>query len=112
MGPEFEDQVAEEEAMNGETWTNYEFQPAPRDLLCQFRRPGLDQVWVGYGRDIYLSSYATDLQWRLTGIARDITSAQWSGPRFFGLTKRAATARATPDNPLTGAQMVSENADG
>jgi len=48
----------------------------------------------------------------LTRIARDITGAQWSGPRFFGLTKRAATARATPDNPLTGAQMVSENADG
>ena len=39
--------------------------------------------------------------------ARDITGAQWSGPRFFGLTKRAATARATPDNPLTGAQIVS-----
>ena len=71
MGPEFEDQVAEEEAMNGETWTNYEFQPAPRDLLCQFRRPGLNLVWVGYGRNIYLSSYATDLQWRLTGIARE-----------------------------------------
>jgi Protein of unknown function (DUF2924) len=48
----------------------------------------------------------------LTGIARDITGAQWSGPRFFGLTKRAATARATPGNPLTGAQIVSENADG
>ena len=57
--------------MNGETWTNYEFQPAPRDLLCQFRRPGLNLVWVGYGRNIYLSSYATDLQWRLTGIARE-----------------------------------------
>ena len=48
----------------------------------------------------------------LTGIARDIARAQWSGPRFFGLTKRAATPRATPDNPLTGAQIVSENADG
>ena len=33
----------------------------------------------------------------LTKIARDITGAQWSGPRFFGLTKRSATATATPD---------------
>ena len=48
----------------------------------------------------------------LTRIARDVTGAQWSGPRFFGLAKRAARARATPNNPLTSAQMVSRNADG
>ena len=40
----------------------------------------------------------------LTKIARDITGAQWSGPRFFGLTKRSAAATATPDNLLTGAK--------
>jgi len=31
----------------------------------------------------------------LTKIALHITGAQWSGPRFFGLTKRSATATAT-----------------
>ena len=35
----------------------------------------------------------------LTKIALHITGAQWSGPRFFGLTKRSGTAKAKPDNP-------------
>jgi hypothetical protein len=48
----------------------------------------------------------------LTKIARDITGAQWSGPRFFGLTKRSAAATATPDNLLTGAEMISETSNG
>jgi hypothetical protein len=48
----------------------------------------------------------------LTKIARDITGAQWSGPRFFGLTKRSATATATPDNLLTSAEMISETSNG
>jgi len=47
----------------------------------------------------------------LTRIARDITGAQWSGPRFFGLTKRSGTAKAKPDNPLTGEEMDSENSN-
>src|SRR5271157_4627766 len=47
----------------------------------------------------------------LTGIARDVTGAQWSGPRFFGLTKRSGTAKAKPDNPLTGEEMDSENSN-
>ena len=29
----------------------------------------------------------------LTQIAREITGAHWSGPRFFGLTKRRAALR-------------------
>ena len=48
----------------------------------------------------------------LTKIARDITGAQWSGPRFFGLTKTSATAAATPDDVLNGAQTISENPNG
>ena len=48
----------------------------------------------------------------LTKIALHITGAQWSGPRFFGLTKRSATATATPDKLLTGEEMHSENANG
>jgi len=48
----------------------------------------------------------------LTKIARDITGAQWSGPRFFGLTKTSATAAATPDDVLNGAQTIAENSNG
>jgi hypothetical protein len=48
----------------------------------------------------------------LTKIALDITGAQWSGPRFFGLTKTPATATATPENVLNSAQTISENSNG
>jgi hypothetical protein len=48
----------------------------------------------------------------LTKIALDITGAQWSGPRFFGLTKTPPTATATPENVLNGAQTISENSNG
>jgi hypothetical protein len=48
----------------------------------------------------------------LTKIARDITGAQWSGPRFFGLTKTSGTATATPDNVLNGAETIVEPSNG
>src|SRR5260370_41817175 len=48
----------------------------------------------------------------LTKIARDITGAQWSGPRFFGLTNRSRTAGATPDNLLIDAETSSETSNG
>ena len=48
----------------------------------------------------------------LTKIARDITGARWSGPRFFGLTQRSATAAAATDNLLTGEEMTSANPNG
>jgi hypothetical protein len=48
----------------------------------------------------------------LTRIAGDITGAQWSGPRFFGLTKRLSTATATPDNLSIGEEIHSENSNG
>ncbi len=81
-------------------------------------KPGSRLVREWHGRTYTVSVIDDGFEFQgktyrsLTGIARDITGAQWSGPRFFGLTKRSGTARATPDNPLTGAQMVSENADG
>ena len=88
--------------------------PPPRPKI----KPGsrLVHEWHGRTHTVCVTDDGFEFQGKsyrsLTKIARDITGAQWSGPRFFGLTKRAATARATPDNPLTGAQMVSENADG
>jgi hypothetical protein len=48
----------------------------------------------------------------LTKIARDITGAQWSGPRFFGLTKTSGTAPAPPDNVLNGAETIVEPSNG
>ena len=46
----------------------------------------------------------------LTKIARDITGAQWSGPRFFGLKRTSATA--TPANILNGAATIAESSNG
>lgn len=48
----------------------------------------------------------------LTKIALDITGAQWSRPRFFGLTKTSATATATLDKVLSGAERIPENSNG
>jgi Protein of unknown function (DUF2924) len=48
----------------------------------------------------------------LTEIARHITAAHWSGPRFFGLTKRSASARASRDNLSTSEEeRISEKSD-
>jgi Protein of unknown function (DUF2924) len=80
-------------------------------------KPGsrLVREWHGRTRTVCVTDDGFEFQGKtyrsLTGIARDITGAQWSGPRFFGLTKRAATARATPDNLLTGEEMNSENSN-
>ncbi len=81
-------------------------------------KPGsrLVREWHGRTHTVCVTDDGFEFQGKtyrsLTRIARHITGAQWSGPRFFGLTKRSAMETATPDNPLTGAQMVSENADG
>jgi hypothetical protein len=39
--------------MIGLDWTNYAYHPAPRSLLCQFRRQDGDYLWqfVGYAKD-------------------------------------------------------------
>ena len=81
-------------------------------------KPGsrLVREWHGRTHTVWVTDDGFEFQGKpyrsLTRIARDITGAQWSGPRFFGLTKRSATATATPDNQLTGAQMISENSSG
>ena len=81
-------------------------------------KPGsrLVREWHGRTHTVCVTDDGFEFQGKsyrsLTKIALDITGAQWSGPRFFGLTKRSATATATRDNRLTGAQMASENANG
>ena len=39
-------------------------------------------------------SYAGRNYRSLSAIARDITGARWSGPRFFGLTNKTGTSDA------------------
>ena len=81
-------------------------------------KPGsrLVREWHGRTHTVCVTDDGFDFQGKsyrsLTKIARDITGAQWSGPRFFGLTKRSATATATPDNLATGAEMASESGNG
>ena len=81
-------------------------------------KPGsrLVREWHGRTHTVCVTQDGFEFQGKsyrsLTKIARDITGAQWSGPRFFGLTKRSATATATPDNLLTGEEMISENSNG
>jgi hypothetical protein len=64
-------------------------------------KPGgrLVREWHGRTHSVVVLDDAFEFEGRryrsLTHIAREITGAHWSGPRFFGLTKRsAATAEA------------------
>jgi len=79
-------------------------------------KPGSRREWRGRTHTVCVTDDGFEFQGKsyrsLTKIAHDITGAQWSGPRFFGLTKRSATATATPDNLATGAQTASENSNG
>ena len=81
-------------------------------------KPGsrLVREWHGRTHTVCVTDVGFEFQGKtyrsLTEIARDITGAQWSGPRFFGLTKRPATGAATPDSVSTGEEMHSENANG
>ncbi len=46
----------------------------------------------------------------LTKIALDITGAQWSGPRFFGLTKTPSAAM--PDDASNSGEIIPESSNG
>jgi hypothetical protein len=52
-------------------WINHALHPAPRTLLCQFRRPQWNRPVVCYITDFLPDRNVTDLEWRLTGIARE-----------------------------------------
>lgn len=63
--------------------------PPPSSL-----RPGTRLVREWNGRTISVLAIADGFLWEertyasLTAIAREVTGARWSGPRFFGLTSR------------------------
>ncbi len=81
-------------------------------------KPGsrLVREWHGRTHTVCVTDVGFEFQGTtyrsLTKIAHDITGAQWSGPRFFGLAKRSATATAMPINLLMGEEMNSENRNG
>jgi hypothetical protein len=81
-------------------------------------KPGsrLVREWHGRTHTVCVTDAGFEFQGKtyrsLTKIALDITGAQWSGPRFFGLTKTPGTATATPENILNGAETISENSNG
>ncbi len=81
-------------------------------------KPGsrLVREWHGRTHNVCVTDDGFEFQGKtyrsLTKIALDITGAQWSGPRFFGLTKTPATATATPDNVLNGAETIVEPSNG
>jgi hypothetical protein len=88
--------------------------PAPRPKI----KPGsrLVREWHGRTHTVCVTDDGFEFQGKsyrsLTKVARDITGAQWSGPRFFGLTKRPATARTAPDNLWTDEELNSEKSHG
>jgi hypothetical protein len=59
--------------MIGEDWTSYQLYPAPGELLCQFRREVPHHAeFVGYPRDFPALSNIANLEWKLTGIAKEL----------------------------------------
>jgi len=61
----------------------------------------LVRQWRGHMHTVLVHTYGFEHEGRLyrslTAIAERITEAHWSGPRFFGLTRRArALAGAKP----------------
>jgi hypothetical protein len=81
-------------------------------------RPGsrLVREWHGRTHTVCVTDDGFEFQGKayrsLTKIAFDITGAQWSGPRFFGLTKTSPTGTATLDSVLNSAPMNPKDANG
>jgi Protein of unknown function (DUF2924) len=79
-------------------------------------KPGsrLVREWHGRTHVVTVSDLGFEFEGKayksLTKIAQDITGAQWSGPRFFGLTKppSAGTTKEASGNGL----MIAESANG
>ena len=81
-------------------------------------KPGsrLVREWHGRTHTVCVTDDGFEFQGKayrsLTKIAFDITGAQWSGPRFFGLAETSPTGTATLDNVPNSARTISENSDG
>jgi hypothetical protein len=88
--------------------------PSPTPKIKSGSR--LVREWHGRTHTVCVTDDGFDFRGKsyrsLTKIARDITGARWSGPRFFGLTKTSATATAMPNDRLIGAETISETPNG
>jgi Protein of unknown function (DUF2924) len=79
-------------------------------------KPGsrLVREWHGRTHVVTVSDAGFEFEGKayrsLTKIALDITGAQWSGPRFFGLTK--TTLAGTPKETSGGGVMIAKSANG
>lgn len=73
----------------------------PRTIRTHLR-PGMTLVrsWHGQTHTVAVREAGFEFRGRvyrsLTLIAREITGAHWSGPRFFGLAAKEASQRGTP----------------
>jgi hypothetical protein len=83
-------------------------------------KPGsrLIREWHGRTHTVCVTDEGFEFEGRtyssLTKVARDITGARWSGPRFFGLTKTPASATSGSDTNgnANSAETISESANG
>ena len=81
-------------------------------------KPGsrLVREWHGRTHTVSVTDEGFEFQGKayrsLTKIAFDITGSQWSGPRFFGLTKTSASGTATLDSVPNSAPTILEDANG
>lgn len=89
-------------------------EPRPKPAEPSLLKPGarLVREWHGRTHVVAVLGNAFEFEARqygsLTQIAREITGAHWSGPRFFGLTKqRAAPGSDTVPPPAGGAREMS-----
>jgi Protein of unknown function (DUF2924) len=86
--------------------------PAPGPKI----KPGsrLIREWHGRTHTIAVTSDGFEFEGKsyrsLTKIAHQITGAQWSGPRFFGLTKRPMAGGS--DGVSNGGEAISETTNG
>jgi Protein of unknown function (DUF2924) len=78
----------------------------------------LIREWHGRTHTVCVTDSGFEFEGRtyasLTKIARDITGAQWSGPRFFGLTKTPASARSggATNGGANSIETISDYANG
>jgi hypothetical protein len=88
------------ERFNIEVQESDQRKPAPPISMKSGTR--LVREWRGVTHTVLV--HADGLEWSgrryasLTVIAREITGAHWSGPRFFGLRKRACQSAASAEN--------------
>ena len=77
---------------------------APKPAQPVSLKPGTRLVREWHGTTHTVLVHADGVEWRgqryrsLSVVAREITGAHWSGPRFFGLRRNAPTSEKSAEN--------------